>query len=154
MTGDEIKALRRTLDWTARKLGEALGIDQGTVLAWEREDLFPTKRHVAAMGALLERSRAAGGGDEGSGARGGGETGGARGGGERSGARGGGERSGARGGGETGGSGSEARGGDAAVWGGLADPAVWRLFRKVLASEELRAEVERLAERFPDPADD
>ena len=127
MTGDEIKALRRTLDWTARKLGEALGIDQGTVLAWEREDLFPTKRHVAAMGALLERSRAAGGGDEGSGARGGGETGG---------------------------SGSEARGGDAAVWGGLADPAVWRLFRKVLASEELRAEVERLAERFPDPADD
>lgn len=130
MTGDEIKAVRRTLDWTARKLGEALGIDQATVLAWEREELFPTKRHVAAMQGLLERSSAAGGGDEGSRATGGGETRGS-------------------GSGERG-----AGGGDAVVWGGLADPAVWRLFRKVLASEELRAEVERLAERYPDPADD
>jgi transcriptional regulator with XRE-family HTH domain len=55
MTGDEIKALRRALDLTARKLGAALGVDQATVLAWEREELFPTKRHVEAMRALLER---------------------------------------------------------------------------------------------------
>jgi transcriptional regulator with XRE-family HTH domain len=120
MTGDEIKALRRTLDVTARKLGEALGVDQGTVLAWEREELFPTKRHVEAMRALLEK--------------GAGEAEG--------------EAEEKEGRGATGGGGTEA------VWRGLSDPAVWRLFRKVLAFEELRAEVVRLAERYPDPGEE
>lgn len=58
MTGDEIKALRRELDLTARKLGEALGVDQATVLAWEREELFPTKRHAEAMRGLAEKAAA------------------------------------------------------------------------------------------------
>ena len=48
MTGDEIKALRRALDVTARKLGAAIGVGQATVLALEREELFPTKRPCGA----------------------------------------------------------------------------------------------------------
>src|SRR5262245_36073885 len=110
MTGSEIKALRRTLDVTARKLGEALGVDQATVLAWEREELFPTKRHVDAMRALGKKAddakpRAT----------------------------------------------SDTRGAPLAA---LADPAVWRLFRKLLAHADLRAEVLKLADKYADPADD
>lgn len=56
MTGDDIKALRRALDLSAKKLAEALGVDQATVLSWEREELFPTKRHVEAMSALAARA--------------------------------------------------------------------------------------------------
>lgn len=56
MTGDDIKALRRALDLSAKKLAEALGVDQATVLAWEREELFPTKRHAEAMSALAARA--------------------------------------------------------------------------------------------------
>ena len=35
----------------------------------------------------------------------------------------------------------------------LGDPAVWAAFRKVLAHAELRKDVLRLAEKFPDPKD-
>ena len=123
MTGDEIKALRRALDLTARKLGEAIGVDQATVLAWEREELFPTRRHVEAMRGLLENTAE--------------------------------EKAGAKSRGEPGGDGKEKeKSGEDGVWREMADPEVWRLFRKVLAFEELRAEVMRLAERYPDPAGD
>ena len=110
MTGDEIRALRRALDVTARKLGETLGVDQATVLAWEREELFPTKRHVEAMRAL---SAARGAKGDASAARSDGEA-----------------------------------------MKGLADPALWALVRKLLAFEELRADVEALAAKYPDPAAD
>lgn len=120
MTGDEIKALRRALDLTARKLGEALGVDQATVLAWEREELFPTKRYVEAMCALAKT------GEEGM------REGGAS------------EKE------ETG---EEGRRGPA-PWSALADPGVWRLFRKLVAYPELRAEVEELARKYADPAGD
>lgn len=52
MSPDEIKALRTELRCTARELAGALGLEQAAVLAWERGELFPTKRHVDAMGAL------------------------------------------------------------------------------------------------------
>ncbi len=52
MTGDEIKALRKELGCTARELASVLEVDQATVLAWERAELFPTKRHVDRMAAL------------------------------------------------------------------------------------------------------
>lgn len=108
MTGDEIKALRRTLDVTARKLGAALGVDQATVLAWEREELFPTKKHVDAMRAMLEKGAGA----------------------------------------------EPAQAKPApALFAALSDPAVWLLFRKILANSELRAEVEKLAARYADPAE-
>lgn len=52
MTPEEIKALRKDLSCTAKELGNALGIDQATVLAWEKGDLFPTKAFVDKMAAL------------------------------------------------------------------------------------------------------
>lgn len=52
MSPDEIKALRTELRCTARELAGALGLEQAAVLAWERGELFPTKRHVDAMSAL------------------------------------------------------------------------------------------------------
>lgn len=130
MTGEEIKALRRALDLTARKLGETIGVDQATVLSWEREELFPTKRHVEAMRGLLEKKGEA-------------ASGGMRGGDAKEEAK---EKS-KEGLGE--GIGEEI--GEERIWRGLSDPQVWRLLRKVLAFEDLRGEVMRLAETYPDP---
>ena len=55
MTGDDIKALRAELSCTARELAGALGLEQDAVLAWERGERFPTKRHVGAMNELRAR---------------------------------------------------------------------------------------------------
>ena len=55
MTPDDIKALRKDLSCTAKELAQALGIEQATVLAWERGDLFPTKPFVDKMNDLRTR---------------------------------------------------------------------------------------------------
>ncbi len=52
MTGDDVKTLRRELGCTAKELAAALGLEQATVLAWEKAELFPTKAYVDQMGAL------------------------------------------------------------------------------------------------------
>jgi transcriptional regulator with XRE-family HTH domain len=49
---EDIKALRKELACTAKELAVALGVDQATVLAWEKAELFPTKAYVDRMGAL------------------------------------------------------------------------------------------------------
>jgi transcriptional regulator with XRE-family HTH domain len=59
VTPDEIKALRKDLACTAKELAQALGIEQSTVLAWEKGDLFPTKAFVDKMAALRARGPAA-----------------------------------------------------------------------------------------------
>lgn len=59
MTPDEIKALRKELACTAKELAAALGVEQATVLAWERADLFPTKAYVDRMGELRARGPSA-----------------------------------------------------------------------------------------------
>lgn len=67
MTPDELKALRRELSCTAKELAHALGIEQATVLAWEKGELFPTKTFVDRMnelrakgpGAIPKRSKGA-----------------------------------------------------------------------------------------------
>jgi len=52
VTPDDIKALRKELACTAKELAAALGLEQATVLAWEKADLFPTKAYVDQMAAL------------------------------------------------------------------------------------------------------
>lgn len=59
MSPEALKALRQELGCTARELGAALGVDQQTVLAWERSELFPTKRYVDAMEALRQKGPSA-----------------------------------------------------------------------------------------------
>jgi transcriptional regulator with XRE-family HTH domain len=59
MTPDELKALRKTLACTAKELAGALGLDQATVLGWERGELFPTKQYVDAMNDLAARGPSA-----------------------------------------------------------------------------------------------
>jgi transcriptional regulator with XRE-family HTH domain len=59
MTPDALKALRKDLGCTAKELAAALELDQATVLAWERGDLFPTKRYVDAMTALAAKGAGA-----------------------------------------------------------------------------------------------
>lgn len=59
MTGDDIKALRKELACTAKELAAALGVDQATVLAWERAERFPTKSYVDSMAALLAKGSGA-----------------------------------------------------------------------------------------------
>lgn len=52
MTPEEIKTLRKELACTAKELAGALELEQATVLAWEKGDLFPTKKYVDKMEAL------------------------------------------------------------------------------------------------------
>ena len=58
MTPDEIKVLRKALRCTAKELAVALGLEQATVLAWEKGDLFPTKAFIDKMEALRARGPA------------------------------------------------------------------------------------------------
>lgn len=55
MLPEEIKKLRQELKCTARELADTLKLDQLTVLAWEKGELFPTKRFVKQMQALREQ---------------------------------------------------------------------------------------------------
>jgi transcriptional regulator with XRE-family HTH domain len=52
MDADELKALRKELGVTARDLAATLGVEQETVLEWERGELFPTKAHVDKLEEL------------------------------------------------------------------------------------------------------
>ena len=55
MGPEEIKALRKELRCTTGELVESLGIDPKTVMAWENDKLFPTKRFITAMNALRDK---------------------------------------------------------------------------------------------------
>jgi transcriptional regulator with XRE-family HTH domain len=59
VTPDDIKALRKDLSCTAKELAAALGLEQSTVLAWEKGDLFPTKAFVDKMAQLRAKGPAA-----------------------------------------------------------------------------------------------
>jgi transcriptional regulator with XRE-family HTH domain len=59
MSPEDVKALRQELGCTARDLAAALGLEQETVLAWERGDLFPTKRLVGKMEELRQKGPSA-----------------------------------------------------------------------------------------------
>jgi transcriptional regulator with XRE-family HTH domain len=59
VTPDEIKALRKDLACSAKELAHVLGIEQATVLAWEKGDLFPTKQYVDKMAELRARGPSA-----------------------------------------------------------------------------------------------
>ena len=107
---DEIKELRRALRCSAKELAGALGLEQAEVLAWEKGDLFPTKKHVAAMGALREKGPDA--------------------------------------------IPRKRRGKPATPVAALADPELWTIVRKVAAHPALFDEVRKLADAYPDPADD
>ena len=109
MSPDEIKALRKELSCTAKELAAALGLEQATVLAWEKAELFPTKAYVDQMAALRAK-----------------------------------------------GPGAIPRKAKGAVdpMKSLTDPKVWELFRKIAANKTLRDQVVKLAEKYPDPAND
>jgi transcriptional regulator with XRE-family HTH domain len=106
---EAIKALRKELGCTARELAGALGLEQATVLAWEKAELFPTKPFVDKMEALRARGPAA--------------------------------------------IPRKAKG-PAAPLRSLADPALWELLRKLLVHKKLRDDVAKLAEGYPDPAEE
>jgi transcriptional regulator with XRE-family HTH domain len=55
VTPDDIKAIRKELSCTAKELAAALGIDQATVLAWEKAELFPTKAYIDRITELRAR---------------------------------------------------------------------------------------------------
>lgn len=59
MEAEQIKQLREELKCTARELATTLELDQKTVLAWEKGDLFPTKKHVDRMEALRKEGPSA-----------------------------------------------------------------------------------------------
>ncbi len=59
MSPEEIKALRKELNCTARELATALKIDQKEVMAWETGELFPTKRFVLQMEMLRKKGPSA-----------------------------------------------------------------------------------------------
>ena len=59
MTPEDLKALRKELSCTAKELASALGIEQATILSWEKGELFPTKPIIDKMAALRARGPAA-----------------------------------------------------------------------------------------------
>jgi transcriptional regulator with XRE-family HTH domain len=59
VTPEEIKALRKELACTAKELAGALGVEQATVMAWEKAELFPTKTYVDGMNALRAKGPSA-----------------------------------------------------------------------------------------------
>lgn len=59
MAPEDIKQLRQELGCTARELAAALDLEQETVLAWERGELFPTKRFVTRMEELRKQGPSA-----------------------------------------------------------------------------------------------
>jgi transcriptional regulator with XRE-family HTH domain len=56
---EDLKALRSELKCTAKELARTLGLEQATVLAWEKGELFPTKAVIGQMGELRARGPAA-----------------------------------------------------------------------------------------------
>jgi transcriptional regulator with XRE-family HTH domain len=56
---DELKELRKELACTAKELAGALGLEQATVLAWEKGELFPTKQWIDKMEALRAKGKGA-----------------------------------------------------------------------------------------------
>jgi DNA-binding transcriptional regulator YiaG len=110
MAPEDIKKLREELRCTARELGGALGLDQETVFAWERGDLFPTKRFVGMMEELRHKGPDA--------------------------------------------IPRKKKKSAPAPLHLLADPDLWRIFRKVLVHQELRTAVLKLAEAYTDPAEE
>jgi transcriptional regulator with XRE-family HTH domain len=111
MSPEDLKALRQELGCTARELAAALGVEPDTVLAWERSDQFPTKRHVGMMEDLRRKGPSAV-------------------------------------------PKKRRKAAAASPLHALADPALWRLVRKLLAHADLRSAAEKLAEPYADPADD
>jgi len=59
LSPDDIKALRSALQCSTRELGEAIGVDQSTIIAWELGQLFPTKKYVDRMVALRDKGAGA-----------------------------------------------------------------------------------------------
>ncbi len=59
MTPDDLRALRAELKCTAKELARTLGLEQATLLAWERGELFPTRAVIDEMHALRLRGPAA-----------------------------------------------------------------------------------------------
>lgn len=59
MSPEDLKALRKDLGCTAKELAAALGIEQSTVLDWEKGELFPTKPYIDKMMALKAKGPAA-----------------------------------------------------------------------------------------------
>ena len=55
MTPDQLRQLRKELSCTAKELATALGLEQATVMAWEKGELFPTKQVIDKMEALREK---------------------------------------------------------------------------------------------------
>jgi transcriptional regulator with XRE-family HTH domain len=109
VTPDEIKALRASLKCTAKELAAALELEQATVLAWEKGELFPTKQYVDAMEALRAK----------------GPTAIVR----------------------------KAKGAVSPMV-AMKDAHLWELFRKLAAHKKLRDDVAKLAEKYPDPAEE
>ena len=108
MTPDDIKALRKDLSCTAKELAQVLGIEQATVLAWEKGELFPTKPYVDKMTALRAKGPSA--------------------------------------------IPKKAKGAEPMKV--LADSSLWEVFRKIVAHKKLRDDVTKLAQGYPDPAQD
>jgi DNA-binding XRE family transcriptional regulator len=110
LSPEEIKAVRTSLQCSTRELGDAIGVDQKTIIEWEAGRLFPTKKYVDRMVLLSQKGPSA--------------------------------------------VPKKARGAAPPPMRLLADPTLWSLMRKLLAHKKFRDEVTKLADAYPDPAEE
>lgn len=59
MFAEDIKALRQELSCSTRELAVAVGVEQAVVLAWEKGESFPTKKHAERLAALRAEGKGA-----------------------------------------------------------------------------------------------
>lgn len=59
VTPDELKDARKQLACTAKELAAAIGLEQATVMAWEKAELFPTKQYIDKIAALVVKGPSA-----------------------------------------------------------------------------------------------
>src|SRR6201999_3773912 len=59
VTPEDVKAGRKDLACTAKGLAGALGVEQATVLAWEKAEAVPRKASVDKMNALRAKGPSA-----------------------------------------------------------------------------------------------
>ena len=111
MTPEEIKALRQELGCTAKELSAALDVEPDLVTAWERGELFPTKRLLSKLAELRAR----------------GPTAVPR---------------------------TRRKGAPSSPMQTLASPDFWKLVRKLAVHTDLRDAAFKLAEAYPDPAEE
>lgn len=58
MNAEEIRRLRARKGWSQRQLAAAMKVEPSTIAGWEAGEMFPTRKHLAALRQLEQQADA------------------------------------------------------------------------------------------------